>query len=369
MASQTTLFILGGCLLGLFQLLVGISIGVWIRRSRAEVQRERAEIQQASMIAEQLKLLADEMSSSAIEHRTQLEQASRQLQSDAEEGETGVATVVANVIGDIVHANHNLQSQLATAETRLAEQAVEIQAHISRSLTDPLTGLPNRRAFNDRLEERMSAWRRRQEPFSLLLLDVDHFKALNDQHGHRTGDAVLAAVGRVLRGAVRREDAVARYGGEEFAVLLPDITAKRATQVAEQVREAVARMLVNHDGKKIAITISGGLAAIEGPDTAETLIEKADAALYVAKASGRNRTCVHGEGGMGGDMANSLQLVQLIEGTTEFAVPAANVSQYQPYLPGDRISEDLAEACNELRRLVADRALSNPATQSVPSKS
>ena len=82
----------------------------------------------------------------------------------------------------------------------MQEQAVEIEAHISRSLTDPLTGLPNRREFNERLEERMGAWNRRREVFSLLLLDVDHFKKLNDQHGHLAGDQVLAAIGGALRG-------------------------------------------------------------------------------------------------------------------------------------------------------------------------
>ena len=221
--SQTTLLILGGCLLGAVQLLAGVAIGIWIRRSEGRnVDRSRHEMLQASRIAERLKALADEMSSSAHAHRSELDRATALLKSDESRTDEALAELVVDVVGDIMRANQNLQSQLATAESRLEEQAVEIEAHISRSLTDPLTGLPNRRAFNDRLEERMSAWNRRREVFSLLMLDVDHFKKLNDEHGHLAGDQVLAAIAKVLRGAVRREDAVARYGGEEFAILLPN---------------------------------------------------------------------------------------------------------------------------------------------------
>ena len=171
------------------------------------------------------------------------------------------------MIGDIVRANQNLQSKLDTAESRLQEQAVEIEAHISRSLTDPLTGLPNRREFNDRLEERMGAWNRRREVFSLLLLDVDHFKKLNDQHGHLAGDQVLAAIGGALRGAIRREDAVARYGGEEFAILLPNTSLEQAAHVAQKVREAVGADGRRTQSAKIAVTVSGGLATIEPNET------------------------------------------------------------------------------------------------------
>ena len=203
------------------------------------------------------------MSSSVGEHRSQLDQASQLLTTNEGGSDEALAELVVDVIGDIVRANQNLQSKLDTAESRLEEQAVEIEAHISRSLTDPLTGLPNRREFNDRLEERMAAWNRRQEVFSLLMLDVDHFKKLNDEHGHLAGDQVLAAIGRALRGAVRREDAVARYGGEEFAILLPNTSLEQARQVAQNVRDAVARVAVNHNGQKIAVTVSGGLAMIE----------------------------------------------------------------------------------------------------------
>ena len=196
MISQTLFLVLGGGLLGAVQLAAGIAIGMWLRRSdRSEVHRGRQDMLRANAIANRLKALADEMSSSVGEHRSELDHASQLLTSTEARSDEALAELVVDVIGDMVRANQNLQSKLETAETRLQEQATEIETHISRSMTDPLTGLPNRREFNDRLEERMSAWGRRKEPFTLLILDLDHFKKLNDEHGHLAGDQVLAAMG------------------------------------------------------------------------------------------------------------------------------------------------------------------------------
>ncbi len=219
MTSYMLLFVVGGCTLGAIQLIAGIALGIWIRRpGRSKARQHDHDLMQASLIAKRLQTLADEMTSNVGEHRSKLDRASRLLTSGHDGGDQSLAELVVDVIGDVVHANQDLQSKLEMAEGRLQEQAAEIAAHISRSLTDPLTGLPNRREFNERLEERMAAWTRRHDVFSLLLLDVDHFKKLNDRHGHLAGDEVLAVIGRALRGAIRREDAVARYGGEEFAI-------------------------------------------------------------------------------------------------------------------------------------------------------
>jgi diguanylate cyclase len=358
MISHTTLLILGGCLLGAIQLIVGIGLGMWLCRSGA-TETDRHEMVQAGLIAERLKALAEELTSSAHAHRTQLEQASQVLTSEEGRTDEALAELVVDVIGDIVRANQNLQSKLETAEHRLETQAIEIKAHISRSLTDPLTGLPNRREFNDRLEERMSAWNRRQEVFSLLMLDVDHFKKLNDEHGHLAGDQVLAAIGRALRGAVRREDAVARYGGEEFAILLPNSTLEQAMHVAEKVRKAVACAVVDHNHQRISVTVSGGLAAIEPGDSAESLIQKADAALYAAKASGRNRTCTH-DGGqavfVSGPAGRLVELTQKTDGDgTDQMLSGAAPADFGSFLQGDVISAELAQTCENLRRFVQER--------------
>jgi diguanylate cyclase len=357
--SQTTYLVLGGCLLGALQLVAGVAIGIWIRRSeRADHHDTSHDMLHASLIAERLKALADEMSTSANAHRSELDRASQLLKAEDSRTDEALAEMVVEVIGDVMRANQNLQSQLATAESRLQEQAVEIEAHMSRSLTDPLTGLPNRRAFNDRLEERMSAWNRRKEVFSLLLLDVDHFKKLNDAHGHLAGDQVLAAIGKSLRSAVRREDSVARYGGEEFAILLPNTTLDQAAIVAEKVRDSIARAAIEYDHQKLTVTASGGLAVIELNDTAELLIQRADAALYAAKASGRNRTCAY-DGGANLSAGPEAHLVELIQSADSDkhntdALRAGPVD-YGSFLQRDVISAELADACEELRRFVEQR--------------
>src|SRR4051812_48531842 len=294
MIGHTLLIVIGGCLIGAIQLAIGIALGLWFRRADSTAPAHgKHDLTQASLIAQRLQNLADEMSSSVGEHRSKLDHASQLLTSGADTSDESLTELVVDVIGDVVRANQNLKSKLHTAEGRLQEQAVEIEAHMSRSLTDALTGLPNRREFNERLEERMGAWNRRRDVFSLLLLDVDHFKKLNDKFGHLAGDQVLSTIGRVLRGAIRREDAVARFGGEEFAILLPSTSMDGAILAAQNVREAVARIAINRNNQQIAVTVSGGLATIESNEKVEVLIQRADSALYAAKEAGRNCTFLH----------------------------------------------------------------------------
>ena len=326
---------------------------------------------QASLIAKRLQDLADEMSSSVGEHRSKLDQASQLLTSGTDTSDESLAELVVDVIGDVVRANQNLKTKLDTAEGRLQEQAVEIEAHMSRSLTDALTGLPNRREFNERLEERMGAWNRRRDVFSLLLLDVDHFKKLNDRYGHLAGDQVLATIGRALRGAIRREDAVARFGGEEFAILLPSTSLEEAIQAAQKVREAVARVSISRDGQQIAVTVSGGLATIESNERVEALIQRADSALYAAKEAGRNCTFLHNgidcrlaEGSqseMAQSSSSAARLVELINSPDAHKPPAdepqdGQSMEFGTFLPRDTISAELAETCDELRRFLEERA-------------
>jgi diguanylate cyclase len=322
------------------------------------------------LIAKRLKALADDVSTSVGEHRTQLDQASRILTSDERRTDEALAELVVDVIDDMVRANHNLQTKLESAEGRLQAQAAEIEAHISRSLTDPVTGMPNRREFNARLEERMSAWSRRREVFTLLLLDVDHFKRLNDQYGHLVGDRVLAAIGPALRAAVRREDSVARYGGEEFAVLLPGTTLEQAAGAAQHVREALGRVSVEHNGNRISVTVSGGLAMIRGNESSESLIQRADSALYAAKAGGRDCNYIHDGALCRPANPRRDQFPEPPQATSKSSAstnkraavePSADVARNDSgtvassFLSSEEISPELAETCEELRRFVEER--------------
>ena len=157
--------------------------------------------------------------------------------------------------------------------------------------TDPLTGALNRRTFVDLARKQLSRARRVDGPLSLVLLDVDHFKNVNDTHGHLAGDEVLRRFAEVVRDQLRTEDVFVRYGGEEFCLLLPDVPGPGAVALAGRIRKAVAKTSFAMEGKGISLTVSAGVAARidEGPEALDALIARADEALYIAKSRGRNR--------------------------------------------------------------------------------
>jgi diguanylate cyclase (GGDEF)-like protein len=165
----------------------------------------------------------------------------------------------------------------------------------ARALTDGLTGLCNHKHFRSILEDEVSRYSKSMNPLSLLILDIDHFKQVNDTYGHLAGDDVLRGVAGLLKSMVREQDLPARYGGEEFAVLMPGTDALEARRMAERIRENVESTVFPARGNSLRITMSIGLASctIDIKDPAD-LVERADQALYEAKAGGRNRTVVAG---------------------------------------------------------------------------
>lgn len=156
---------------------------------------------------------------------------------------------------------------------------------------DELTGVANRRALIQALDRDVAHAVRSGEPYALLMLDMDHFKSVNDTCGHRVGDQVLCHVAAIVRARLRSQDLVGRYGGEEFVVLLPGTPAQGAAVLAERLREAVAQAPCECQGRLIPVTVSIGVcgARLESGDTWDQLIHAADQALYAAKAAGRNR--------------------------------------------------------------------------------
>ena len=161
---------------------------------------------------------------------------------------------------------------------------------------DGLTGTFNHRRFQARLQEEFLRAQRQSDPFSLLMVDIDHFKKINDTYGHPAGDAVLRSVARTLSRLVRETDLVARYGGEEFAILLVKASCAQAAKLAERIREMVERHPVQWEGSAIAVTISIGAACYpEDADERAALIARADRALYASKHLGRNRVTLSGQ--------------------------------------------------------------------------
>ena len=158
---------------------------------------------------------------------------------------------------------------------------------------DALTGLANRRRLREAGEEEIRRGRRFGHPIAALMLDLDHFKQVNDRHGHGAGDDVLREVGRRIQSTVREIDISARYGGEEFAVLLPETTVETAREAAERIRRAVMDAPIDTRKGPLSVTLSAGVAAFDAGDgDLGTLLEAADGALYEAKAAGRNRVAV-----------------------------------------------------------------------------
>ncbi len=156
---------------------------------------------------------------------------------------------------------------------------------------DALTGVANRRSLIAALERDVARAVRTREPYALMMLDIDHFKAVNDTRGHLAGDQVLCHVAAMLRTRLRAQDLVGRYGGEEFLVLLPDTPLRGAMELAEVLRQAVAQTPCMHEGRALPVTVSIGVCGgrLEQGDHGDLLIHTADQALYAAKAAGRNR--------------------------------------------------------------------------------
>ena len=177
-----------------------------------------------------------------------------------------------------------------------AFQALVLHEEIARlAVTDGLTGLNNHRAFQEKLSEEINRAERYFKLFSLIMLDIDHFKSFNDTYGHQTGDRALKAISKIIRDELRTVDFPARYGGEEFIIILPETECEGAVIVAERIRNAVAEHpFTSEGGERLLLTISSGVACY--PDAAaskEDLIKKADQALYLAKDRGRNTVCTY----------------------------------------------------------------------------
>jgi diguanylate cyclase (GGDEF)-like protein len=178
----------------------------------------------------------------------------------------------------------------AAGRTKVLQEELVVQAGRLEAMLfeDPLTGLSNRRFILPQLAGAISAARRHERPLTIAIVDIDHFKAVNDEHGHAAGDRVLAAVASCLRTHLRAEDQLGRLGGEEFLALVPDADARVAAAATEKLRTEVARLEVDCGGAELRVTVSIGWAAWEG-ESAEELMRRADEALYDAKRSGRDR--------------------------------------------------------------------------------
>jgi diguanylate cyclase len=193
-------------------------------------------------------------------------------------------------IKDVISSNRKLEDDLLCTRYTLEQQARELDRTRALALTDELSQVGNRRAFDETMDFWLLQWKRHGDPFALVLIDLDHFKWINDTHGHQAGDRVVRGVGDFLKKNLSEHHFIGRFGGDEFALLLKCQQREAAAEIAKclcagiQTRDFSA---VGH-GERIAITFSMGLAFLRDGDDPNSLIERADALLYQAKVAGRN---------------------------------------------------------------------------------
>lgn len=181
-----------------------------------------------------------------------------------------------------------LTSRLGQLENEATELRTRVSLEHRQALLDPLTGIPNRLAYQERSAQEVARWKRFQTPLCLFIWDVDDFKRVNDTYGHKAGDKVLTTIAALLHGQIRETDFMARYGGEEFVMLASGADLHAARELAEKLRLAVANCGFHFRGDAVPITISCGISTFRDGDTADRVFERADRAMYRAKQAGRN---------------------------------------------------------------------------------
>ena len=289
--------------LAIFALVVGFYTALWYFKNAAssgtsnseegadtpEAQTEANDAERTQMAALQVRDLAKNMATDVGAHNTLVSDISSELGSMTNGSSSGEAAVAA-AVERILAANEKLQNRLIEAEQKIQTQAEEIRTQQSEALTDSLTNLANRRAFDEALQKNITNFKEQRKPFSLLIFDVDHFKNFNDTHGHLAGDEVLRRVGQTLTETTKTTDLPCRYGGEEFALILPNTKVDSARIAAEQVRKAIEAMDVEFEGKHLSVTASIGVAEIQAGEDDTKLIRRSDDGVYAAKEAGRNQT-------------------------------------------------------------------------------
>ncbi len=285
MPANTYIFLLGlGVGTGL--LVLGLLLGYWL--GRKSIPSEPVDRQQFLAFLKNLSSWTSEFSGDVSKYQSQLTSIDARIRSN-----TAVPREeMAEVLKQIMEANRQLQERLDSAEQKLDVQTDQISSYLTEARTDGLTGLLNRRAFDKATDELFADWNKKEQVFSLGLVDIDHFKQINDTYGHPAGDAVLQHISKMLQSELRDSFCVARYGGEEFAVLAKS-PATSTADLLDKLRNAVSQIQVTHDSHVINVTLSAGSSEIEPGDKIGKLVRRADEALYAAKLGGRNRVYLH----------------------------------------------------------------------------
>ncbi|HWB13762.1 MAG TPA: GGDEF domain-containing protein [Pirellulales bacterium] len=278
----------------------GVAAGYYIGRMTTHSDQERrAHRERENALRALIEVLhsVQQLSTDVDQRNTEISEVCRHVDDIHVTGDLEVVRQeILGQIKSILDSNQRLEEDLTFARCRMEEQAEELDRTRREANTDALSGMANRKAFDDKLKLLFGYHRRDAIPFALMLADLDRFKWINDTYGHQAGDRVIAQLGRLLAQLVREGDFVARFGGDEFAVLLPHCDTETAVKVANRVRSETTRANFGvASSEHTAITVSIGVALARQGDSSETLFKRADEALYASKKGGRNQVnCVDG---------------------------------------------------------------------------
>lgn len=284
----------------LTSVVIGLGVGYymgWARRHLRDHEHIKKERDASVKVLTGLLSTAEELTADVDSHNSEIRQVGQDVVDTATDGElSAFQKKFLRQIASVLESNRKLEEDLTYARYRMEEQAQEIDRTRKEARTDALSGIANRKAFDEKLEMCMRDWRKHSTPFVLILADIDHFKWINDTHGHQAGDLVVSNLGEFLRKFLREVDFIARYGGDEFAILITGCEIKRGSDIAERIRTQVASVVfdVNND-ERASVTFSIGVASPEPEDDSKRIIEKADHAMYRSKEVGRNKVHVFEE--------------------------------------------------------------------------
>jgi diguanylate cyclase len=287
---NTVTFLLG-LAIGTSLLLIGLGLGLFLGKKMAApaILEDSMEREHVMRFVRNFASWTSDFAGDFSKYQSQVRSLSQQMNDNPEKVS---ASDLQMLLKRITDANQSLQSRLEHAEEKLDSQTKELASYLTEARTDGLTGLPNRRSFDQKIDERFARWSQHQKPFCLALLDIDFFKKINDTHGHPAGDVVLREVGNILKGFAEQGIEIARYGGEEFAMLF-DHPVEQAAKLLDQLRMAIQSRAIQADGVKIPVTISSGVSRILPEERIGMLVRRADESLYAAKTGGRNRVYYH----------------------------------------------------------------------------
>lgn len=265
--------------------LVGYIFGHRTRRALpVDIEQARRELKRAHMVARELEKIADSVRKDLAVHRGSVSRFKERVRELSDHRDDASWQDLCKEAESMLRPTLKLAMQISLAYDEIRQQSTQLMT-FTEIRTDPLTGVSNRRALDETLDNMFAMMTRYDHHFSVAILDIDHFKQINDQQGHLHGDRILQEFARLLDDSVRDTDMVARYGGEEFVVVMPNTTLEGASIFSERLREVVQQ--------RLPLTISAGLGAASKGDSPQTLLSRADSALYSAKAAGRNRVFRH----------------------------------------------------------------------------